>query len=480
MGPWIFPREGKRALTSLRGLAHSTSAGSGTSPWQEGIHLQSVAGKKRKVKDMLKKSRFRASTLRFAARMGLGVRKPVSRVSIKRKVKWPKFRFRKRVRRAVSNKRNAPKRTRLLQTHDDMARSKLSKGLITVSRTADQMTIFRHRKTPAFDGALRDIRSRMRQLLEPAQIVDARQNYDGTAITCDSGKQQITQMGSFTKQNIEDYRLAVAAMSNPLLINGGRGPFPTQSGGILQSTGANITLTDSMAKVMFPVWKQRYVFRNTGNMRAHLEVYDYVCKADTNVTAVEAWDDVFTTTNELATTEQLAELNTDLTDYTTTAAPDKETIGYRPMGKGLNKYWGLVASFKYDVEPGRSAAYEFKCFQKSFSKWDFDNCPTAFVKGWTRQVIVIIRGSLIGATANSGTGDDAISYSDARFTRSIEEKVLMYGYRNYQPQRSLAYRLEAGATAATANYYAIVPDTNQVQINPETDSGTSGFVGAYT
>lgn len=444
MGRFIYTHN-EFGLTNLRGIAHSTSAGNGTSIWAEGMDTmrrKRLNARGRKVLAAARKRKFQ--------RRG----SPMDVVH--------------------ANQRNAPKRQRLVATHDDRSRLMLSRGLFSQQRTADQQIIIRHKKGISFDRPVVDRRPRIHKLVEPAQIVQGRSNVDATTFEADSGQQAAFLIDQYTVAQLQGYLAASVNMSNSLVADGARGMAPAiPTTPMTQSSGTALNLNDQMFGVKFPVWKTRYTFKNTSNMRAHIELYDYVCKTNTNVTALLAWQDIFTQTNEISSTAQRTELNTAVAEITNTGIPGVTTIGYRPMGKSLGQKWTLVSSFKYDVEPGRTVSYDMKAFRKSWSSWDGDNANTTYQKGWSRNIIVIVRGSLI-SSSNVVAADDIISYSDARFTRDKQWKMMFYGYRSGAPQRSTGFSLEG--TVAAGNVFQNVADVDQVQINPETDAGTAGFV----
>lgn len=381
--------------------------------------------------------------------------------------------------RGSSHVRNAMSRTKRINTHNDLASLKISRGLRTSYRSADQMLTIRHRRMKPYALVVKDKRGRLAKLVEPAQIVDVRKNQDASAIEAPSGGQFATELTFMTDANLAQWLTASAGMTSSLANDGGRGTVPTTSGGTTQSAGSNITASKSMGVVKFPVCKFRVCMKNCTNMRGHVEIYDYVCKADTSVGPLQAWEDVFLSTNEVTSSAQRTTLAAAVTGYDGTTVPSTATIGYKPMGRALKHYWGLVASMKYDVEPGRTLAYEFQALRKSYSQWETNNNAGTYVKGWSRVLVIIVRGSLVSAAAASLTNNDTLSYSDARFLRSIEQRIMFYGYRQYLPQRSIIYDTEEGASVAANNYYQDVGPTEQQQINPETDAASGGYNAAY-
>jgi len=194
--------------------------------------------------------------------------------------------------------------------------------------------------------------------------------------------------------------------------------------------------SDAIFKV--PLIQKRLTFRNCGNRRCHLKVYEFTCikncKLATNRPTV-LWANyldrkALTTANEVT----IGAYDTAITGVSCQACnlPSTTDLGRSPLCKDVNDFWKCTGKVNGYVLPGRNLEWVTTDGPKHINRMNFDQYNADgldAVAGWTKEYIVIAHGdSVAGLLPNNDVELSAKSDFKMIWTED-EQFVASYTYK---------------------------------------------------
>lgn len=234
--------------------------------------------------------------------------------------------------------------------------------------------------------------------------------------------------------------------------------------------GWGTAYSDAVFKV--PLTQKRLTFRNTGNRRAKVMVYEFTCIQNTkgDVNGVQQLWDRYLSRKEIAAADKAVLDNYDTTITGEVCQPliprTKQSIGSRPICKDVSEFWKCTGKMNAYILPGRNIEWVSTLNSRSINKKNLDqyvadghNC----IAGWTTEYVIITHGDAVAGYNEAVSPEIEISAkSDYKLVYCWDEQfVTQYTWKVPAVKHYITSSLINGITPAGGIPHSVVKTSKQ-------------------